>query len=420
VKLPALVLGIALCAMPALAAEYELGDAHFELRGSVKTIYTYTRATMTDDVIDDLAAADPNDTGTTRKSSWGLLTRGRFIGEGVWQDRVYGQFIYDHELRKGTSLETIGFETIQELGAQTWLNWDRSYSQNGTASNWRHLIYRAWVRWQEEGFDVTVGRQRIALGRGRLWNPEDLFNPIFPLAVEGDQRIGQDAAVGRVRLPGGLWASAIVSPQDEYADWRSAVRLDYEHVGLDAGLMFGNFKGDKVFGADFASNLAGAAIRGEATYTTIRDRDNIWQTVLSVDYNFDVGNGIYGLVEYLYNENTFDQLDIETPLPPFNASRVIRALGRSQLSVLDRITTVRKHQLGVQTTYQFSQLLGGAFLVLYDWDGRSAAIAPSLTYSISDNVDLNVAGQLFVGKAESRNDYGDTPGLLIVQLQAYF
>ena len=424
----AVLLVAALGAASARAAEYDFRDARLELSGSVKSLYTYTRSVMTDDVVDDLLPPNPNDPGTTRESSWGLLTRARLTAEAVWQDRVYAQLVYDNELRSGSFLDSLGFDTAEEIGTQTWLNWDRSYSDHGTASNWRHAIYRGWVRWQEEGFELTVGRQRIALGRGRLWNPEDLFNPIFPLAVEPGQRIGQDSAVGRLRLAEGFWASAIVSPQDDSHDYRSAARLDYESARLDAGVMFGDFRGDLVWGADFASNLGDAAVRGEATYTSIRGRDNIWQVVASLDYNIDVGKGVYALVEYLYNENTFDSLELDDPLvdlldpnaAPLNTERLARGLARGQLAILDRITTVRKHQLGAQASYEITPLLTGAVLVLYDWDGRSAAFAPSLRYSPLADVVVSVAGQLFVGKASGRNDYGDTPGLLIVSVDVYF
>ncbi|MFB3099474.1 MAG: hypothetical protein ACE1ZX_05510, partial [Acidimicrobiia bacterium] len=76
------------------------------------------------------------------------------------------------------------------------------------------LLYRGWVRYEGRSFDVTLGRQRIPLGRARLWNPTDLFNPIFPLAIEGDQRIGQDAVVARWEPLDEIWLVGLWSPQD--------------------------------------------------------------------------------------------------------------------------------------------------------------------------------------------------------------
>ena len=410
-----LVLVGALAPGAARTAEFEHGDLRGALSASLKSIYTFSRATRADDFVEDF-----NNLQTTRrKDTWSLLNRARVTGEAVWQDRVYAQVVYDNEVRTGTQLDSLGFAIAREIGSQTWLNWDREISDHADG-NWRHLLYRAWARWEEDGFDLTVGRQRIALGRGRLWNPEDLFNPIFPLAIEGDQRVGQDAAVLRLRLRPGLWARAIVSPQDESREYRFAGRIDYQHALLDAGFMVGSFRRDFVVGADFATNLADAAFRSEVTYTSLDRGSHVWQAVASLDYNFDIGDGVYGLVEYLYNEHTVDSLDLAPPPPPLDASRLVRALALGRQPVLDRITTINEHQTGVSLSYEINPLLSASVLVLYDWKGASAAFAPSLSWSPLSDVVVSVAAQLFVGRDEADTEYGDTPGLLIVSFEAYF
>ncbi|MBW2279809.1 MAG: hypothetical protein JRG82_03620 [Deltaproteobacteria bacterium] len=402
-----------LAAGPVLGAEFDRGDFRMELNGSVKSLYTFTRTVTTEDFVEALPFQ------AHRSDSWGLLTRARIEAEGAWKDKVSAQFVYDNEMRNGTFLDSLGLAVAEQIGTQTWLNWDRTYSVHSDA-HWRHSIYRAWVRFEGDGVELTLGRQRIALGRGRLWNPEDLFNPIFPLAIESDQRIGQDAAVGRVRLADSLWASAIWSPQDDPDEHRMAGRVDYEAPALDAGVMVGRFRKDWVVGADFASNLGDAAIRGEATYTDLDRGGHVWQTVASIDYNFDVGNGVYAVVEYLYNEHTFDSLEVGSPAPPFDSDRVIRAIARGQLPLLDRITTVNEHQTGIVLSYEFHPLLTGSAVVLYDWNGASAAFAPSLSFSPWADLVISVGGQLFVGRADEKNDFGDTPGLLILSVEAYF
>jgi hypothetical protein len=41
-------------------------------------------------------------------------------------------------------------------------------------------IDRLYYRQQVVAFDISIGRQRIAWGSGRIWNPTDLFNPLNP------------------------------------------------------------------------------------------------------------------------------------------------------------------------------------------------------------------------------------------------
>ncbi len=409
-----LVLCGLLASRHASGAEFDRGDLRLELDGSVTSIYTFTRSVTTEDFVEALPSE------ARRSDTWGLLTRARITAEGAWRDRVSGQVVYDNEMRNGTLLDSLGLAVGEQIGTQTWLNWDRGYSDHADG-HWRHAIYRAWVRVEGDGVELTLGRQRIALGRGRLWNPEDLFNPIFPLAIEPGQRIGQDVAVARVRLLQGLWASAIWSPQDDPDDHRFAGRLDFQAPAVDAGVMAGRFRKDWVVGADFASNLGDAAIRGEATYTDLDRGGHVWQAVASIDYSFDVGNGVYALVEYLFNENTFDSLDVAGSVPPsFTSKRVVRALGRSQIPLLDRITTVNEHQTGVQLSYEFHPLLTGSALVLYDWNGASAAFAPALSFSPWADLVVSIGGQVFVGSAGGKNDFGDTPGLFILSVEAYF
>ncbi len=105
----AVLLIVVFGAASARAAEYDFREARLELTGSVKSLYTYTRSVMADDFFDDLLQ-DPNNSGTTRDSSWGLLTRARLTAEAVWQDRLYAQVVYDNELRSGSFLDSLGFD----------------------------------------------------------------------------------------------------------------------------------------------------------------------------------------------------------------------------------------------------------------------------------------------------------------------
>jgi hypothetical protein len=283
----------------------------------------------------------------------------------------------------------------------------------------RHALYRAWLRYEGDQWDLTLGRQRIALGRGRLWNPTDLFNPIFPLAIEGDQRIGQDAAVGRFRLARTVRLVGIWSPQDDPDLHKAAVRLELQRREIDAALMAGRFQRDWVFGGDFALSFRGAAIRGEATFTDLELGNRIWQVVGSVDYSFAVGTGLYALVEHLYNENLVDPSAFAALPPGLPRQVALETFVRSQTLFLDRITTVARNQTGFQIGYDLTPILRGDLLALYDWNGPSTAIVPAITYQWRQDVEISLAAQFFIGR-DARTEYGDRSTLLVLQLDAYF
>jgi hypothetical protein len=347
-----------------------------------------------------------------------LLTRARLEAQAVWRDRLWSQVVYDHEVFTGSGLRGLSYRAAREIGTQTWLDADRTISRHRDAE-WRHSLYRAWVRLEDDRYEITLGRQRIPLGRGRLWNPIDLFNPIPPLAIEGDQRIGQDAMRARLRLARGLWLEGIWSPQDDPDEHRSAVRLELSRTEIDLALMVGAFERDWVFGGDFAANLKGAAVRGEATFTDLESGGRIWQVVAGADYTFDVGSGLYALVEHLYNENRIDRGALLSLPPGLSVAAGTALVAVAQGSALNRITTFARNQTGAQLGYDLTPLLRLDGLWLYDWDGPSVAFVPALTWAARADLEVAVAGQLFWGEDE-RSDYGDQPALLILRLEAFF
>ena len=401
----ALLLAGALAA-PAGAVELDRGDLRLELTNHDRLLFTSSRELYLDDFLDG---------SQTRKPSWLLTGRMRLDLEAAWRDQLFGQLVYDLEGRTGPGLDTLRFALSDAIGTRTAIDLDRTFSERADFDG-RHLIYRGWLRWEEERWDLTVGRQRIPLGRTRLWNPTDLFNPIFPLAIQGDQRIGQDGARARVKLADRVWGEAMITRQSDPWITKSAVRIETLQPQLDGALMVGLFGEDYVFGADFARNLGEAALRGEATWTAADDRDDFLQAVLSLDYTFSIGNGLYGLVEHLYNENLVPDL-----IPPSllaGAGAVIQAIAVQQSILLDRITTLDRNQTAIALGYELTPLVRADLLTIYDWSGTSTAIFPVLGVSLSDDLQLSLGAQFFVGASGS--EYGDLTTLVFVQLDAYF
>lgn len=394
----------------ASAAEYDRGDWRFELGGDLRTLGVFTRITRSDTLFDD---------GRLYRSDAGLLLeRVRLNGQAVWNDRWFAQLTYDLEGRTGSFLDTVAWEVADALDEQTWIDLDRTLSSRDD-TDLRHLVYRAFVRYETDRVEIALGRQRIPLGRARLWNPIDLFNPIPPLAIEGDQRIGQDAVRARVRLLEGFWAGAIWSPQDDPDEHRGALRFEWSRTAFDAALLAGRFGRDWVFGADGAANLGGAAGRFEATYSRLETGPRIWQVVAGVDYTFPLGAGLYALVEHFYNENLVEQGEIARSALAIPREELVAALAEGQKPLLDRLASRVRHQTGFEFGYDLTPLLRGDFLAIWDWRGASAALVPSLTWSVRSNVSLSVGAQLFVG-SDGDSEFGDASELGFARFDYYF
>jgi hypothetical protein len=411
----------------ARAAEWDRGELRLELRGQLRELVTFTREAEPERLFVE---------GSARRSDAGLsLTRLRLDGQAAWRG-LSGQVVYDSEFRTGSALDALPFRAGEAAGTATWLDADRTISDHDDG-NLRHALYRAWVRWESERAEVTLGRQRIPLGRARLWNPADLFNPIPPLAVEGDQRVGVDAVQGRVRLADALWGGLIWAPQDDPDDHRAALRLERTGTGLDAAAMVARIRRDWVFGADAAGDLGGAAWRTEVTFTdhepvelepaAFPGSERQWQAVASIDYTANVGSGLYLLAEHLYNENRVDPDAIfaAPPLPPgpplprgVAVELGTELAGQALVELLARVTSASLHQSGLQAGYDLTPLVRADLLVIYEWSGASVAIAPALTWDVRSDLRVAAGARLFLGSGSS--EYGEQANLVLVMLDAFF
>jgi hypothetical protein len=413
----ALLLAAILTAGEGRAVEIDRGDWKLDLSASLRELIARSRDIRTDD-------AFPGPGGTVSLGvSPSLLsqTRARIDLQARYREHFSGQLSYDNELFLGSGRKSLPFALADARGSETWIDLDRTIS-NAHDLTWQHLLYRGWVRYQGDDLELTVGRQRIALGRARLWNPTDLFNPIPPLAIEGDQRIGVDSVVARVRVTSDLWASTIVAPQDRDDLYRSALRLELSRRSVDAALMFARIETDSVYGFDFASNVGDAALRGEGTWTFHEHGGHTTQLVGSLDYTFDIGAGLYALVEHFYNGNTFSRetlRDTLTALPPLTPEQGLSLLTQPGVLPLSQLVTSSHNQTGLELGYDLTPLLRLDLLWIHDWEGPSEALFPVLTWSALQSLELSLGAQVFGGR-DGEGNYGGLDPLFFARIELYF
>ena len=413
----ALALAAVLGALEGRAVELDSGDWKLDLSASLRELVTTTRDVRTDDVFPGPGGTVSFDVSPSLLSQ----TRARIDLQARYRERFSAQLSYDNELFLGSGRKALGFALADARGNETWADLDRTISNTDDAT-WQHLLYRGWVRYEGDDVEVTAGRQRIALGRARLWNPTDLFNPIPPLALEGDQRIGVDSVVTRVRVAGDLWAAAIVAPQSRDDSYRSALRLELSGRSLDAALMFARIEADSVYGADFATNVGDAALRGEGTWTFHEHGGHTTQLVASLDYTFGIGAGLYALVEHFYNGNTFSRSalrDTLEALPPLTPEQGLSLLTQSGVLPVSQLVTVSHNQTGFELGYDLSPLVRLDLLWIHDWEGPSEALFPVLSWSARQNLELSLGAQFFGGR-DGEGNYGGLDPLYFARIDLYF
>jgi hypothetical protein len=431
------------------------GEASFDFRGSLRELATLTRLTDADDFNRAVAAPPPPAAPTScvlvsqfrncpafdeigETTTFTSLTRLRLEFDARANERLSAHVVYDHEWTAVTK-DTFERQLGQGFDTDPFVDLDWNIA-NVDRSEWRHSLYRAYASWEDEHLEAHVGRQRIPWGVGRLWNPLDRFNAIGPLAIEADQSQGVDAVRTRWSFTGFTFAEAIYAAGKRGKDRDFALRAGSVVRDVDVAGMVGVFDEAPTAGIELAGNLGDAAGRMEAVFTNperhVRRFDSpkrselpsYWQVVLSIDNNFDVGDGIYVLVEYLYNGNAlgfgsgkpgsllgfFEETDVSFAGQRF---RVV-ASGDVDLFGSSQVVTRSEHLVGTQVGYDLTPELRGDFVVLLDAERWSSSFFPTLRYSPLGWLEISLGVQLFTGTR--RSEFGDAEPLGFVLAEAFF
>lgn len=458
-------LALLLGAGPAAGRElWRRGDASLTWTGSVRELAVVTRATDAERFYDEITGSPLTCITAQRfadcpafrvvgdRDVWSSLTRIRTRLELRATPHWSATLAYDHELRFGI-LDTLedslgqGFERQPFLDLQDDVN-AFGFHENSEHRRWRHLLYRASVQYESRHFEAVIGRQRIAWGVGRLWNPIDRFNAIGPLALEADQSPGVDAALLRWVFSGFSYLEAAWAPGSNREQARYALRLHGAWRELDYSLVAGRFDQVGTLGFDLASNLRGAAVRFEVVYSdpraeiwpvgdsAPRELDTFWQVVASIDYQLDVGSGLYLLLEHLYNGNAlgfgsgragpllgfFESTATPPPeLPPafvpFVPGPYVRPTSSERFGG-SQVISFARHQTGLELGYEFSAAWRGDFLAIYDWNGGSAVFFPRLTFTPVGSTEITLGLQLAAGPR--RSQYGSAENLVFLLAEWFY
>ena len=457
-----LALLASLLALPAHAHELlRRGDVSLDVSGSVREVLVATQATDRNRFEERLRQSLPATT-CLRAVSFADCPAFDEIGErDVWQSltRVRTRFdlratrelsavvTWDHEVRTGI-LDTFEADFGRALAPEPFFDLEDDVGlfglrKNGRRVRWRHLLYRGYLKLETGHADLVVGRQRIPWGVGRLWNPIDRFNAIPPLAIEADQSPGVDGIDLKLRASGFsflelAWAPAD-GPDDLYAARWHGVLGD-----ADYSLVAGSFEEAWTFGGDLAANLGGAAARLEVVYAdptrkfwplgraTPKEVPAYFQVVASLDYNLDVGSGLYLLVEHFYNGNAtgfgrgragglepFFESTAQAPpgTPGFLPGPFPTAGSRDRFGG-NRFITAARHQTGFEARYDVTPVVTTNLVLLYDWSGTSAAFFPNVTATPLDSLELTLGAQLFAGPR--RSQYGEAERLFFLVAEWFF
>jgi len=264
----------------------------------------------------------------------------------------------------------------------------------------RHRLYRASVTLASRDTDVRIGRQRIAWGTGRFWSPLDILNPINPIQLEREERLGVDAVLVERKLGALSRLSAVYAPQHASGASSAALLWHDNAAGVDYSIVVARFLRENVVGADVATQLGEAGLRAELTHARREGGTDYRRALLGLDYAFPNTLTLSG--EFYHN----------------GAGAADRGSYDFASLLAGRIQNVGRRYLGTYASYEITPLLKWANYLVVNLADHSRYFSPSLTYSIKTNLDWSVGVQLFRGSNGS--EYGRFNDVYYTQLQWFF
>ncbi len=295
----------------------------------------------------------------------------------------------------------------------------------------RQFLDNAFVKLSFSKFDLTVGKQQISMGTGYVWNPVDVFNRKDIVDPTYEQP-GHNAI--RLDIPlGSKWGiTSVYAPTDDWKANDFLLKLkgnlghfDFSILGIQKQWKFTDARivdfinqefyqlptKRQILGLDFAGELFGLGIWGEAGYNriSIDENDwheyehrlaelsytsdspkfpmnlkkNYWEWVAGLDYTFD--SQTYVMAEFY--QNNFAKDDYQT-----------YRFNDWMQYFLAETKTITRNQLYAMLQHPVTDLLTASISGIYSFSDESSAIFPMMVYNVFEDVDLTIIGNFYLGK----------------------
>jgi len=245
---------------------------------------------------------------------------------------------------------------------------------------------RLYSEWRNDNWTVRLGRQRINWGINTVTNPNDLFNIYSFYDFDYPERPGSDAI--RIQHYTGTfsrWELAL-RPGRQKDQTAAALLYGFNRRGYDIQLIGGYYRRQLALGGGWAGSIDQTGFKGEVMLfeplTELPDRDTGLVIGLSIDHMFS--NSIFLILEGVYNR-AGGQLDLFLHADAFSADN----------------PSLSRFQWTGQASYPFSPILNGSVATIWYPDEQALFLSPSITWSMHQDIDLNLITQIFTGSGDS-------------------
>lgn len=231
---------------------------------------------------------------------------------------------------------------------------------------------------------VTIGRQRINWGQTFVWNPNDLFNSYSYFDFDYEEKPGSDAV--RIQYyvgdSGKIESSTSINSDNKVT---SALLYRFNTHGYDLQVLGGVFtETDYVVGGGWSGSIAGGGFSGEATYYHPIENfaDSTGTVTASLHYDYTFSNSLNLQFETIYNG--------------FGAESMNGLGGVIFMDLSPKNLFPTKFAVFTSASYDVSPLFRAMLSGMFGPTGNFLYVGPTLTYSMSDVMELALIGQYFV------------------------
>lgn len=241
------------------------------------------------------------------------------------------------------------------------------------------ILDRFYGEYVKDNWEIRLGRQRINWGINTVWNPHDIFNAFAFTDFDYEERPGSDAL--RVKYYTGYTGSIelAVKAFDDPAEFVGGLLWKFNKSNYDYQILTGVVQKDIVLGLGWAGSIGQVGFKGESSVFISTDDlvSDVFAGTISLDYSFK--EGLFWSAGLLYNSS--DNLNPNI----LNFELSARNLYPYKWSAFT--------SLGIPIT----PLLNTNMALIYSpVAGDPLFINPTITYSLAENVDINLVGQIIL------------------------
>jgi len=309
--------------------------------------------------------------------------------------------------------------------------WDRTFEEPLINEFPYHIpdtlfLDNVYLRASFSRFDVTVGKQQIALGTGYAWNPTDIFNQ-KDLLDPSYENPGINAV--RVEIPLGHRSliDLIVTPESGWNISRRFIQFKMGLGSFDLMSMAGAFQWDRtgieldtlnmympiqesvisterqMLGGAMVGELFGLGLWAEGAWNKLKEENDYVEFLAGFDYTFDFQT--YLMVEFYHNGSGIHKEE--------------ELLFNDYLYYLNGEThSLMQDYSFVYLNHPLADLLTIGVFGIVNFNDESYVINPQLEWNAFENVNISLLISYFEGKKDSEFGLQDWGWRL--RVRAYF